>query len=130
MYGWVGVHPLFFYSSAPLIFHTIIFLHVYSPYIFYLQMHERLLKLDPQNEKTLSTIQESLFAICLESYATSDDVDVSHRVFFHGMKGRNRWFDKSLSFIFMNNGRAGCNGEHSPSDAIIPGEIIGTCLKG
>ena len=74
-------------------------------------MRQHLLQLDPLNKQSLETIQSALFAVCLENFSTSDDVDASHRVFFHGLNGRNRWFDKALSFVFMNNGRAGCSGE-------------------
>lgn len=75
-------------------------------------MYDHLLALDPVNKETMKVIQDALFAVCLDNYSTSEDVDASHRVFFHGgPSGRNRWFDKALSFIFMSNGRAGCSGE-------------------
>ena len=71
-------------------------------------MRARLLKIDSNNtnQKSLDVIERALFAVCLETYATSDDVDVSHRTFFHGQGGRNRWFDKSwvrvlLLFVFV-----------------------------
>jgi hypothetical protein len=70
-----------------------------------------LVKLDPLNKETLHTINSALFAVSLESFSTPADKDISHRIMFHGQNGHNRWFDKSLSFIFMNNGHGGCNGE-------------------
>jgi carnitine O-acetyltransferase len=81
-----------------------------------------------ENNSTLRAIEESLFAVSLDLFPAAEDVDTSHRIFFHGQNGRNRWFDKSLTFVVTNNGRAGCNGEHSPSDAIVPGRIIGDIL--
>lgn len=39
---------------------------------------------------------------------------------FHGYRGHNRWFDKCISMVLDNLGRAGCNGEHSPLDAVVP----------
>ncbi len=88
-----------------------------------------MIKLDPGNHANLDKIERALFAVCLEPFSTAEDINASHRIFFHGVNGRNRWFDKSLSFIFMNNGRAGCNGEHSPSDAIIPSVMVDDVLK-
>lgn len=91
--------------------------------------YKLLRKLSPRNAESLDCIEQSLFAVCLETFAAADDIDVSHRVYFHGQGGANRWFDKSWSFIFMNDGRGGCSGEHSPSDAVIPGRIIGDVLS-
>ncbi|KAI7860304.1 acyltransferase ChoActase/COT/CPT [Circinella umbellata] len=72
------------------------------------------------NKNTLNDIDSSLFVISLDDYSASSDIDQAHRNVFHGKEGRNRWFDKALSFIVENNGRAGVNGEHAPADAIIP----------
>jgi len=38
--------------------------------------------------------------------------------------GRNRWFDKTISFSVETNTRLGMTGEHSPCDALIP-SILG-----
>jgi carnitine O-acetyltransferase len=90
---------------------------------------DRLIKVDPKNHANLDKIERALFAVCLEPFSTPEDINASHRIFFHGVNGRNRWFDKALQFIVMNNGRAGCCGEHSPSDAIIPSYIMDDVLS-
>ena len=63
------------------------------------------------NRNTLKDIDTSLFAISLDDYSAPSEIDQAHRNAFHGKEGRNRWFDKALSFIVENNGRAGVNGE-------------------
>ena len=37
-----------------------------------------------------------------------------------GPSARNRWFDKGISIVVENSGRAGMTGEHSPVDALVP----------
>ncbi|CAG8472765.1 6372_t:CDS:10, partial [Dentiscutata heterogama] len=81
---------------------------------------ERLLAISPQNRETLTFIENSLFAVNLDDYATGTDLDKFLGNIFHGFDGHNRWFDKEISIIVDSNGRAGMNGEHSPCDALIP----------
>ncbi|KAI3653874.1 hypothetical protein MP228_001821 [Amoeboaphelidium protococcarum] len=106
-------------------------------------------KLSDQNQRNLDLIDNSLFSVCLDGFSFTDqndlmtaiqskvqdshsvagnplkvDLDSSHRIIFHSKGGRNRWFDKSLSLVFMNDGHGGVNGEHSPSDAVIPAKIF------
>ncbi|CAG8718472.1 5291_t:CDS:2, partial [Dentiscutata erythropus] len=81
---------------------------------------ERLLAISPQNRETLTFIENSLFAVNLDDYATGTDLDKFLGNIFHGFDGHNRWFDKEMSIIVDSNGRAGMNGEHSPCDALIP----------
>ncbi|KAG0257244.1 hypothetical protein BG011_004066 [Mortierella polycephala] len=85
---------------------------------------QTLLGLSPLNHVSLSAIDNSLFTICLDDYSSGKDIDVSHLNIFHAGNAHNRWFDKSMQFIFENNGRAGINGEHTPADAVIPGRIL------
>jgi Choline/Carnitine o-acyltransferase len=66
---------------------------------------------DAANASNFDNIDASLFALCLDDYASGLDLDKSHRNLFHGQKARNRWFDKAMQFIVENNGRAGVNGE-------------------
>ncbi|CAG8509740.1 1973_t:CDS:10 [Racocetra persica] len=81
---------------------------------------ERLLAISPQNRESLTLIENALFAVNLDDYATGTDLDKFLGNIFHGVDGHNRWFDKSMSIIVDSNGRAGMNGEHSPCDALIP----------
>ncbi|KAI8143533.1 acyltransferase ChoActase/COT/CPT [Fennellomyces sp. T-0311] len=87
------------------------------------------LESNPTNARTLHEIDTSLFAISLDDYSSPSDIDQAHLNVFYGKGGRNRWFDKTLSFIVENNGRAGVNGEHAPADAIIPFTMFGEIIK-
>ncbi|KAH8554973.1 acyltransferase ChoActase/COT/CPT [Umbelopsis sp. PMI_123] len=84
---------------------------------------------DTVNAGNFDNIDASLFALCLDDYASELDLDKAHRNLFHGQNARNRWFDKAMQFIVENNGRAGVNGEHSPADAVIPGSMFTEILK-
>ncbi|KAG0205355.1 Carnitine O-acetyltransferase mitochondrial [Mortierella sp. GBA30] len=88
-----------------------------------------LLGLSPLNHASLASIDNSLFMICLDDYSSDRDIDVSHHNIFHAGNAHNRWFDKSMQFIFENNGRAGINGEHTPADAVIPGRILDELVR-
>ncbi|KAF9992984.1 hypothetical protein BGZ65_011557, partial [Modicella reniformis] len=88
-----------------------------------------LLGLSPQNHASLGLIDNALFVICLDDYSSDRDIDISHHNIFHAGNAHNRWFDKSMQFIFENNGRSGINGEHSPADAVIPGRILDEVVK-
>ncbi|KAF9183248.1 hypothetical protein BGZ50_004367 [Haplosporangium sp. Z 11] len=90
---------------------------------------QTLLGLSPLNHVSLSSIDNSLFTICLDDYSSGKDIDVSHHNIFHAGNAHNRWFDKSMQFIFESNGRAGINGEHTPADAVIPGRILDELVR-
>ncbi|KAF9572347.1 Carnitine O-acetyltransferase mitochondrial [Mortierella alpina] len=90
---------------------------------------QTLLGLSPLNHASLASIDNSLFMICLDDYSSDRDIDVSHHNIFHAGNAHNRWFDKSMQFIFESNGRAGINGEHTPADAVIPGRILDELVK-
>ncbi|KAI9143311.1 acyltransferase ChoActase/COT/CPT [Paraphysoderma sedebokerense] len=86
-------------------------------------------KLSKTNQQSFDVIDSALFAVSLDDYTSSHDIDVSHHQLFHNFDARNRWFDKSISMIVMNSGRAGVNGEHSPADAVIPGNMFDYALN-
>lgn len=90
---------------------------------------QTLLGLSPLNHASLAAIDNSLFVICLDDYSSDRDIDKSHHNIFHAYNAHNRWFDKSMQFIFESNGRAGINGEHTPADAVIPGRILDELVK-
>jgi hypothetical protein len=82
-------------------------------------------------------IEGSLFAMCLDAHTlpprpssvaphlTRPSIDAQVlNCATGGPTGQNRWFDKPLTVIVENNGRAGMMGEHSPCDALIPSIII------
>lgn len=74
----------------------------------------------PGNAKVFNDIDTSLFAVCLDNYSSSQDLDKAHRNMAHGQNAYNRWFDKGTQIIVETNGAAGVNGEHSPVDAVVP----------
>ncbi|KAG0303987.1 hypothetical protein BGZ98_006057 [Dissophora globulifera] len=90
---------------------------------------QTMLGLSPLNHASFNSINNALFVICLDDYSSDRDIDVSHLNIFHAGDAHNRWFDKSMQFIFENNGRAGINGEHTPADAVIPGRILDELVK-
>lgn len=103
-------------------------------------MRQHLLDLSPRNRSTLEKIDSSLFALSLDhptpviSSASSlherRDAHVHNTAY--GCMGRNRWFDKTISFSVETNTRVGMMGEHSPCDALIPSILgdftVGVCM--
>jgi carnitine O-palmitoyltransferase 2 len=77
---------------------------------------EHMLQLDSTNANTFSSIDSSLFVLCLEHETTK-----THEERFcsnvHG-RGRNRWFDKSFSLIVDPDGGAAVNFEHAWGDGV------------
>lgn len=65
-----------------------------------------------------------MFVVCLDDNSMPKNIDFSHKQFFHNNNGRNRWFDKCVQIIVASSGRAGCNGEHTPADAVVPGKLF------
>ncbi|KAJ3219356.1 hypothetical protein HDU67_001575 [Dinochytrium kinnereticum] len=82
------------------------------------------------NVQTLEKIKTSLFAVCLDDHSISGHVDDTHQQIFHNFNAHNRWFDKSIQVVVLSNGRAGVNGEHTPSDAVIPGNVMNYIVGG
>ncbi|ORZ31786.1 acyltransferase ChoActase/COT/CPT [Catenaria anguillulae PL171] len=79
-----------------------------------------LLSLSPTNKASLSEVESALFTVSLDDFAPGPDLDEGHRVIAHALDGHNRWYDKALNVVVTANGRGGCNGEHSPQDALTP----------
>ncbi|KAJ2993166.1 hypothetical protein HDV02_002606 [Globomyces sp. JEL0801] len=78
----------------------------------------------PENVSNFEIINDALFAVCLDDYSTLKNIDVCHLQLFHNFDATNRWFDKSLQLIVASSGRAGFNGEHTPTDAVVPGTVM------
>ncbi|KAJ2786849.1 hypothetical protein GGI15_001211 [Coemansia interrupta] len=89
--------------------------------------YERLEK-QPTNHATLMAIQESLFAVSLDTtYFDPPNSLNAHQQSMkcHGTRpGHNRWYDKCATFIFDRNGASGYLGEHSPCDALVPAYMV------
>ncbi|CAO3618143.1 unnamed protein product [Cunninghamella echinulata] len=86
------------------------------------------LESNPHNAATFNDIDNALFAVCLDNYSSSQDLDLAHRNICHGKSAHNRWFDKNIQVIVETNGAGGVNGEHSPIDAVVPLRIIDDVL--
>ncbi|KAI0303791.1 Choline/Carnitine o-acyltransferase-domain-containing protein [Multifurca ochricompacta] len=97
------------------------------------------LSLAPTNQQTLEVIQQSIFAVSLDSHTLGfhspnsthsarpplaigslAEVDSHLHNIRSSINARNRWFDKAYTLIIETNTRAGAMGEHSPCDALLP----------
>ncbi|KAI8098579.1 acyltransferase ChoActase/COT/CPT [Halteromyces radiatus] len=87
------------------------------------------LESNPENAKIFKDIETSLFALCLDDYSSSQELDEAHRNMSHGRYAFNRWFDKGMQVIVETNGAAGINGEHSPVDAVVPLRVVDDVLS-
>ncbi|KAL5526743.1 hypothetical protein ACEPAF_8468 [Sanghuangporus sanghuang] len=89
----------------------------------------------PKNQETLRAIEDSLMALSLDHYVyeTPDPYPSELKSHLHnvrsGLNARNRWFDKGITLIVENNGRAGMMGEHSPVDALVPSIVADYSLS-
>ncbi|XJO77038.1 hypothetical protein BDV3_001681 [Batrachochytrium dendrobatidis] len=86
--------------------------------------YSKLCSLSSTNQDNFKAINEALFAVSLDDHASFHNVNASHLQMFHNRGGRNRWFDKAISFIISSSGQAGVNGEHASADAVVPGNLI------
>jgi carnitine O-acetyltransferase len=73
-----------------------------------------LLDVDPGNAEALRTVEDALFCVCLEDFAPAGIQEACDELLY-GDRG-NRWFDKSVSFVVFEDGRAGLNVEHCELD--------------
>ncbi|KAJ1718054.1 hypothetical protein LPJ61_006905, partial [Coemansia biformis] len=89
--------------------------------------YERL-EQQPRNYMTLASIQESLFAVSLDTTFSDPPGSINAQqqsIKCHSTNpGHNRWYDKCISYVFDRNGTAGYVGEHSPCDALIPAFML------
>ncbi|KAI9012971.1 acyltransferase ChoActase/COT/CPT [Gaertneriomyces semiglobifer] len=90
---------------------------------------DKLRQLSQQNTQNLEIIKDALFAVCLDAHSTKKNIDLSHHQIFHNFNGHNRWFDKAIQLVVTSSGRSGVNGEHTPSDAVIPGKMFDFILS-
>ncbi|XP_012285160.1 carnitine O-palmitoyltransferase 1, muscle isoform isoform X2 [Orussus abietinus] len=80
------------------------------------------------NKASLESIEKAAFVVALDDVpyefdqAHPEKLDNYGRVLLHG-KGYDRWFDKSFTLCFGNNGRIGFNAEHSWADAPVMGSL-------
>jgi hypothetical protein len=87
------------------------------------------MELSPVNRESMKNCESSIFTICLDDYAVAGNWTATAKNVFHGRGGHNRWFEKALCVVIQNDGRAGCNGEHSPLDALVPAFLFDYVAK-
>ncbi|CAG5122644.1 unnamed protein product [Candidula unifasciata] len=86
---------------------------------------------DKTNRESLENIQRSICVICLDGplpAGAGDPVDTAASVILHGGGSRaysaNRWYDKTMQFIFNPDGYVGLNYEHTTAEGPA---VIGLC---
>jgi carnitine O-acetyltransferase len=92
---------------------------------------QALLACHPSNADALDQVETALFCICLEDFAPKDAPEAADQL-LHG-DSSNRWFDKAVSFIVFDDGRAGINCEHCYLDGTtilsFIDELLGTSAE-
>jgi len=86
-------------------------------------VYSRMVK-DKTNHASFENIQKSIFVVCLDGKYTVEEglseTDTSAMAVLHGLGGDNysgnRWFDKTLQFIFNPDGFCGLNYEHTTAE--------------
>ncbi|HWM37069.1 MAG TPA: choline/carnitine O-acyltransferase, partial [Streptomyces sp.] len=78
------------------------------------QARESLIALAPGNAEAVEDVETALFCVCLEDFAPADTQGACDQL-LHGDRG-NRWFDKAVSIVVFDDGRAGLNVEHCQLD--------------
>jgi len=69
------------------------------------------------NRASIREIETALYCLSFEDASPSSKQEVAQLCF--AGDGRNKWFDKSFTTLVFDNGRGGCNAEHSPVDAMV-----------
>merc|ERR1711953_534853 len=78
---------------------------------------ERLVELG--NGAVLEVIDSAIIALCLDDWEHNEESpERAVAELCCGSDPRNRWFDKSVSMIFSNNGLLGINFEHAWGDGV------------
>ncbi|GFO13667.1 carnitine o-octanoyltransferase [Plakobranchus ocellatus] len=81
------------------------------------EARNRLVSLHPQNYQVLQTIEESVLAVWLEDGTPGDESHLANMSLLGS--GENRWFDKSLSSGFYENGLVVSSADHTPAEGIM-----------
>ncbi|MEV0706839.1 choline/carnitine O-acyltransferase [Nocardia aurea] len=81
----------------------------------------------PANVDALDTLETALFCLCLEDLTPTDTLHACDQL-LHG-DSANRWFDKSVSFLVFEDGRAGINIEHCGLDGTTILSFVDTLLE-
>ncbi|OMH86080.1 Carnitine O-acetyltransferase [Zancudomyces culisetae] len=90
-------------------------------------VRQGLIDISPANTENLRTIETALFSVSLDTEMDVDDsydIDKRAQYFLKSKHGENRWYDKPIELLVLNNGHVGLNCEHTPVDALTTGRII------
>ncbi|EJT46015.1 hypothetical protein A1Q1_05519 [Trichosporon asahii var. asahii CBS 2479] len=83
---------------------------------------------DKHNVESLDKVERALFGVCLDvdvDPSTLDNIEANWAQYAHGnYTAENRWFDKAIELIFLQNGRMGACCEHTPVDALTTGRLL------
>lgn len=81
------------------------------------------LRRNEKNAESLSTIQKSLFLVCIDAPNANDNLNPETRAALQmihgggaGLNGGNRWYDKTVQFVIGTDGEVGISYEHSPAE--------------
>lgn len=77
----------------------------------------QLLALHPDNFKNLELIQSSIINVALDDNQPQDNSELFHTTL--AANPANRWFDKSNTYIFYENGLGAANCDHAPCDGMM-----------
>ncbi|KAF4522335.1 hypothetical protein B566_EDAN011336 [Ephemera danica] len=101
------------------------------------------LKKDKSNAVSLDMIERSLFLVCLDGEPGEAEKTAANKMTAAALKlvhgggsksnSANRWFDKTIQFVFGPNGEVGLTYEHSPAEgqpiAVLMDHIENYCDK-
>ncbi|KAK2720485.1 hypothetical protein QYM36_004387, partial [Artemia franciscana] len=95
-------------------------------------LFENLMK-DKQNNDNVCTIRSAAFIICLDDNPGTDSESGRMAQMIHGggvsKNSTNRWFNKTMQFIFSESGSCGLCYEHSPAEGIVVVQMVEDILK-
>lgn len=69
------------------------------------------------NRASIREIETAMYCLSFEDASPTSKQEVAGHCL--AGDGRNKWFDKSFTTLVFDNGRGGCNAEHSPVDAMV-----------
>jgi len=69
------------------------------------------------NRTSIREIETAMYCLSFEDTVPASKQEVAGHCL--AGDGRNKWFDKSFTTLVFDNGRGGCNAEHSPVDAMV-----------
>ena len=91
------------------------------------ESRQQLLSISPINGESLDSIERALFCLCLDDIQPQTTLEACNQL-LRG-NGGNRWFDKSLSLVVMEDGNAGINIEHCELDGTTALSLVDSLME-